>query len=269
MSPPFRLVGVAGEFRVVEPPTIGMRRYGVPEGGPFDRESAALARALVAGDPQAMLHEVVGLATLEFDRACTVSVVGAPIAVALDAEERPANAAWHVPVGSRVTLRAARSATRVYVGWSEARLPERRLGSPPHSLRPGPIRILPGPDAVEMPLDGWTVSTTSNRLGLRLGGPGRPHSIELPSRPTAVGTVQVTPSGMPIILGPDGPTIGGYPQAAVVIDADRDRLAQWVAGQSLDFQWVSPEAAADLRREYRQALRTRLAQLAIAGDASF
>ena len=92
-------------------------------------------------------------------------------------------------------------------------------------------------------------------------GAGVPHTIELPSRPTVVGTVQLTPSGMPIVLGPDGPTIGGYPQAAIVIDADRDRLGQLPIGAGVEFAWVSLDDARRLRREAQAALLRRLAEL--------
>ena len=53
-----------------------------------------------------------------------------------------------------------------------------------------------------------------------------PHGFSLASEPAIPGAIQIPPSGGPIVLGPDGPTIGGYPKVAVVIDADLDRLGR-------------------------------------------
>ncbi len=44
------------------------------------------------------------------------------------------------------------------------------------------------------------------------------------------GAIQVPPDGLPLVLGPDRPTTGGYPVVAVVVDADLDRLAQVAPG---------------------------------------
>jgi allophanate hydrolase subunit 2 len=38
--------------------------------------------------------------------------------------------------------------------------------------------------------------------------------------------VQVPQGGAPIVLMPDGPTVGGYPKIASVITADLGRFAQ-------------------------------------------
>ena len=53
------------------------------------------------------------------------------------------------------------------------------------------------------------------------------------SEAVAPGAVQVTNEGLPIILGIDGQTIGGYPKIAHVIRADLDFIAQLRPGQSL------------------------------------
>ena len=87
--------------------------------------------------------------------------------------------------------------------------------------------------------------------------------MELPSRPTAVGTIQVTPSGMPILLGPDGPTIGGYPQAAVVARVDLDRLGQLPPGAEVRFEAVSLEEARELWQAQQTGLRRLIAELRV------
>jgi len=85
---------------------------------------------------------------------------------------------------------------------------------------------------------GWTVSTTSNRIGVRLEGPVLERSVdsELPSEPCVFGSVQVTSAGLPVVLGPDHPITGGYPVIAVVVDAHLDRLAQLRPGETLRFR---------------------------------
>ncbi len=83
----------------------------------------------------------------------------------------------------------------------------------------------------------WTVSTRSDRVGVRLDGPelARRVTEELPSEPCVRGSVQVSTDGLPVVLGPDHPVTGGYPVIAVVVDAHVDRLAQVRPGDVLRF----------------------------------
>lgn len=83
----------------------------------------------------------------------------------------------------------------------------------------------------------WTVSSRSDRVGVRLEGPTLERSVtdELPSEPCIRGSVQVTTDGLPVALGPDHPVTGGYPVIAVVVDAHVDRLAQVRPGDLVRF----------------------------------
>ena len=59
-------------------PVVGLRRYGVPPGGAFDRESMMLANALLHRPPDAPVLELVLMgATLDVLEHCNVAVVGA------------------------------------------------------------------------------------------------------------------------------------------------------------------------------------------------
>jgi biotin-dependent carboxylase-like uncharacterized protein len=84
----------------------------------------------------------------------------------------------------------------------------------------------------------WTVSSVSNRIGLRLEGtplervPSR-HGVELPTEPMRLGAVQVPPSGQPVIFLADGPTTGGYPVIGVVLGSALPGLAQARPGSTL------------------------------------
>ena len=82
----------------------------------------------------------------------------------------------------------------------------------------------------------WTVSSNSDRVGIRLTGKPlqRHHSRteqELPSEGVVRGSIQVPASGEPVIFLADHPVTGGYPVAAVLLDHDIDRIAQAVPGQ--------------------------------------
>jgi allophanate hydrolase subunit 2 len=102
----------------------------------------------------------------------------------------------------------------------------------------------------------------ADRTGLRLTGPAI-ETLEQwgdrPSEPQVTGTIQITIGGTPIVIGPDGPTIGGYPKIAVVIDADRDRLGQVKPGDRLRFRQIEIDDARTLRREYHTRLRQAFA----------
>ena len=85
------------------------------------------------------------------------------------------------------------------------------------------------PAAVEaLCSDPWRVSSSSNRVGVRLEGRSleRARPGELLSEGLVTGAIQVPPSGRPILLLNDHPTTGGYPVIAVVCSDDL-----WLAGQ--------------------------------------
>jgi allophanate hydrolase subunit 2 len=84
---------------------------------------------------------------------------------------------------------------------------------------------------------------------------------ELVSEAVAPGAVQVANDGLPIVLGVDGQTIGGYPKVAHVVRADLDRLGQLRPGDRVRFVRVSAaeaDAAARARAAFLDAWVTRL-----------
>jgi antagonist of KipI len=89
--------------------------------------------------------------------------------------------------------------------------------------------------------DVFVVSADSNRMGARLKGPHlqRDHDVDLVSEGVAPGTIQVPPSGQPILLLGDCQTIGGYPKIAHVITVDLSVAAQLRAGDSVRFREIS------------------------------
>ncbi|MEV6320402.1 biotin-dependent carboxyltransferase family protein [Nocardia sp. NPDC051787] len=86
----------------------------------------------------------------------------------------------------------------------------------------------------------WSVSPDTDRIGARLDrrtGPPltRKDTRELPTEGMALGSIQVPPSGQPVVFLADHPITGGYPVIAVVIDADVDAIAQARPGQPVRF----------------------------------
>jgi biotin-dependent carboxylase-like uncharacterized protein len=116
----------------------------------------------------------------------------------------------------------------------------------PRPPAPGPLRILPGPRADRVggdPVDllsraSYTVSSDSDRVGLRLEGPGLSPatSDELPSEGIVLGAVQLPPDGRPVVFLADHPTTGGYPVVAVVDPADLWQCAQLRPGEPVRFR---------------------------------
>jgi biotin-dependent carboxylase-like uncharacterized protein len=87
----------------------------------------------------------------------------------------------------------------------------------------------------------WTIDPASNRTGIRLAGPPlERRQGELPSEAMIPGAVQLPPSGLPIVLGPDGGTTGGYPVTGVVPQSGLDSLAQRRPGQEVRFSVRQP-----------------------------
>lgn len=91
----------------------------------------------------------------------------------------------------------------------------------------------------------YKISNDSNRMGLRLDGdaviPGK--SVELISTGLVQGSIQVPPSGLPIISSVDGQTIGGYPRIATIISSDLNILGQLKAGDKINCLLISREDA--------------------------
>ena len=116
----------------------------------------------------------------------------------------------------------------------------RRYDAPP------PMRVWRGPqwesfgylDRDRFFTEPWTVSSQSDRTGYRLSGPAlRSPPAQIISEPVRVGSIQVPPSGQPIVLMKDGPTVGGYPKLGMIDPQDVSWLAQCRPGQKVRFQY--------------------------------
>jgi urea carboxylase len=87
----------------------------------------------------------------------------------------------------------------------------------------------------------FVISTQSDRMGYRLEGPelALKQPLEMISEACDFGTIQVPPSGNPIVLMADRQSAGGYPKIAYVISTDLPLLAQAMPGDSLQFTPVT------------------------------
>jgi urea carboxylase len=136
------------------------------------------------------------------------------------------------------------------------------------------VRVLYGPhgapdfftqaDIASIAAAEWQVHYNSNRTGVRLigpkpewaradGGEAGLHPSNIHDNPYAIGAVDFT-GDMPIILGPDGPSLGGFVCPFVVIAADRWKIGQLAPGDKLRFVPVNIGDAAAADRLQRRLI---------------
>lgn len=111
----------------------------------------------------------------------------------------------------------------------------------------------------------YEVHFNSARTGVRLigpkpdwaredGGEAGLHPSNIHDNAYAIGTIDFT-GDMPIILGPDGPSLGGFVCPATIADAERWKMGQLRPGDKVRFVSLSADEAASLQEERRQVLR--------------
>lgn len=99
----------------------------------------------------------------------------------------------------------------------------------------------------------FQLSKTCNRMGYRLEGPPLPMVPNAGlSEPIALGSVQVPPDGLPIILMRDRQSLGGYPKLGVVMREDLGALAQRSAGDPIAWTLISRDTAQQRLRQLHQ-----------------
>jgi urea carboxylase len=100
----------------------------------------------------------------------------------------------------------------------------------------------------------WEVHFNSSRTGVRLigpkprwaredGGEAGLHPSNIHDNAYAIGSVDFT-GDMPVILGPDGPSLGGFVCPAVIVSADLWKMGQLKPGDTLRFIRVTAQDAA-------------------------
>ncbi len=110
----------------------------------------------------------------------------------------------------------------------------------------------------------WKVHHHSDRTGIRLIGPkptwARPDGGEAGLHPSnihdnayAIGTVDFT-GDMPVILGPDGPSLGGFVCPATIVQAELWKMGQLKPGDLIRFRAISRSQAAAMEEQMELAI---------------
>ena len=110
----------------------------------------------------------------------------------------------------------------------------------------------------------WEVHYNSSRTGVRLigpkpqwaradGGEAGLHPSNIHDNAYAIGAIDFT-GDMPVILGPDGPSLGGFVCPAVVVDAELWKLGQLRPGDTVRFHRLSLDQALDRSATVEAAL---------------
>ncbi|GAE36734.1 urea carboxylase [Halalkalibacter akibai] len=136
------------------------------------------------------------------------------------------------------------------------------------------IGVIPGPHCTEEFLQpdyltqltetSWEVHFNSSRTGVRLVGPAPNwtredggdaglHPSNIHDNAYAVGTLDLT-GDMPILLGPDGPSLGGFVCPVTTASAEFWKLGQLHPGDKIRFELLTLEDANDLRQKQEQHL---------------
>jgi len=114
------------------------------------------------------------------------------------------------------------------------------------------------PEDIEMFFStAWKVHYNSDRTGIRLigpkprwarkdGGEAGLHPSNIHDNAYAIGTIDFT-GDMPVILGPDGPSLGGFVCPATIVEAERWKMGQLKAGDLVRFRALTHEQAEQLR----------------------
>ena len=258
----------------------GAGDLGVTTSGAADRASAQAANDALGNRRSAAVLENIGGLSVTSLVETVVVVTGAAAPVTVDDRAAQRGVPLLLRPGATLTVGAAEEGLRSYVGVRGGVVADTVLGSastdllsglgpdplssgdtvhagePTGSVRPvsttirtdGVLRVVPGPrddwftDGVAALTEKeWTVTATSNRVGLRLTGDTAENGIvrwqtgELPSEGMVAGSVQVPPNGEPVVFLRDHAVTGGYPVIATVVPEDLDAAAQLPPGARVTF----------------------------------
>ena len=112
----------------------------------------------------------------------------------------------------------------------------------------------------------WEVHYNSSRTGVRLigpkphwarsdGGEAGLHPSNIHDTAYAIGAVDFT-GDMPVILGPDGPSLGGFVCPVTVVTAELWKLGQLRPNDTVRFKRLTPDAAQQAEFEQERMIET-------------
>lgn len=111
----------------------------------------------------------------------------------------------------------------------------------------------------------FEIHFNSSRTGIRLigpkpewarqdGGEAGLHPSNIHDNAYAIGAIDFT-GDMPIILGPDGPSLGGFVCPAVIVNSELWKIGQLKAGDKVKFVPISYDQTQQLSQNYATALQ--------------
>jgi len=112
----------------------------------------------------------------------------------------------------------------------------------------------------------WEIHFNSNRTGIRLigpkpqwartdGGEAGLHPSNIHDNAYAIGAVDFT-GDMPVILGPDGPSLGGFVCPVTIVSAELWKMGQLRAGDRVKFVPVEHATAMEMLKAQEEAIAT-------------
>ncbi len=257
---------------------VGFREYAIPMSGCLDSYSQKLANYLVGNPTQSPVIEIIGKFNCEIQCETEIGVCGLGVKTLINGEPVEADKTLFCSAKDVLEVRGKLAYLAVKgdisgqmhfgsistyslagLGGLEGRLlskgdvliasrkSERVIRKIPVELLPKQselIRVIKGPefegDESAFEKLSWSVTSSSNRMGLRLNGNSwKGETKEMNSVPVFPGTIQLPSDGKPIVLLNDAQTTGGYPRIAQVIKADMSRVGRLIAGGQIRFKFVS------------------------------
>jgi len=124
----------------------------------------------------------------------------------------------------------------------------------------------------------WEVHYNSNRTGVRLigpkpqwartdGGEAGLHPSNIHDNAYAIGAIDFT-GDMPVILGPDGPSLGGFVCPATIVKSELWKLGQLRPGDTVRFKRLTPAEAAEREAIQDAQVATLSASTAVKVEAA-
>ncbi|KAK4073255.1 uncharacterized protein Triagg1_5535 [Trichoderma aggressivum f. europaeum] len=264
---------ISSTFEVIEPHGgVSVQDYPGRCGywsGPADNLSFRLANRLVSNDDDAAgLECTLHGPHLRFHRDAVVAVTGGETLLLIDEEPVPLSTTLRIKAGQTLHVGAITAGYHVYIAIGGG------IEVPSVDGRSWRIRVLPGPHGapdyfthdglVKLFYSTWKVHQNSNRLGIRLSGP-KPewardsggeaglHPSNIHDGPYSIGSVSFT-GDEAVILGCDGPSLGGFVVFSVIILADQWKMGQLRSGDSVSFEPISSQTALKLDSELQRAI---------------
>ena len=252
----------------------GLGYYAVPESGPMDSQSAALANAIAGNTLSYPVIECTGVApTIQFLEACHITITGAESGWTIDNEKVSTNSLIAISRDSILKGGKMTEGFRSYIAisgkihkepciknfvstplkrndlvlWQEETHNTPDIKITAQVLKKNTIKIRKGPefdflhDESKQLLisEEFEVSQQTNRMGSKLNGPQiNCNPVELISSvPIFPGIIQCTPSGKLIIVLQDGQRTGGYPRIAYIRKEEIPYFNQLGIGEKFSFSF--------------------------------